>query len=477
MTDDPNIPTDPDQDGGGAYEHMPVEAPRRASLTLRDENVRDVRIASMEAANKSLADALRFIYRALLVVLAVLVGVFFVSGYQQVNQAERGLKVAFGAITNSSLQPGPTFSLPEPLGEIIRVSTAQRSVLIDRALVPSTFRADRPLDQQGYGVQELNPARDGSLITGDGSLAHAALAATYRVEDPAAFLQNIRTEDEQGIMESIFRSATIHAVAGVSIDDLLARGVVRDGADGSRESSIERTIRDQAQRSLDALEAGVVVDRVALRNVFPPLRVRSEFNQVVEVDARARQAREQAEEERSRRLNAVAGSAAEPILDLIDDYGELLDQGRDDDAEAVLATLDRLFLGELDGVDVEIGGRVYPEVSFSGESARRISAANRNRQKFSDDASRRARLFAEKLQQYRDNPEYFLARETARALGDFFALDNVQLFFSDDLTLILNEDPEIARAQQRAAQRRLTDQALEEQSRNRQLWDEDWDEN
>jgi hypothetical protein len=191
------------------------------------------------------------------------------------------------------------------------------------------------------------------------------------------------------------------------------------------------------------------------------------------VDALARQAREEAEQERRRTLNAIAGSAAEPALDLIDEYGELLDQGREPEAEEVLAELHALFRGEHDGVGVEIRGRTYEQVRFSGLSAQRMSAANRNRQKLADDAAGSARLFAEKLKQYRENPEFFVARETVRALKDFFALDNVQVFFADDLTLILNEDPEIARAQQRDAQRRLTEDALERQAQGRQLWDED----
>ncbi len=477
MTDDPNIPpADQGPEGGAPLGRMPVEAPRRASLTLRDENVREARIASMEAANKSLADALRFIYRALLVVLVVLVGVFLLSGYQQVNQAERGIKVAFGAVVDGNLQPGPTFSLPEPLGEIVRVSTAQRSVLIDRAFVPATYRADRPLDQQGLGGQEIDPGRDGSLITGDGQLAHASVAATYRVEDPSAFVRNIHPDEEQALVESVIRRATIIAVASTTIDDLLARGAAREGEAGGRESSLERTIRDAAQRTLDAMDAGVTVDRIALRAVFPPLRIRSDFSKVVEVDARARQARERAEEERRRTLNAVAGSAAEPILDLIDEYGELLAAGRDDEAAEVLDTLYGIFRGEHDGVAVEIRGRAYDEVNFSGQGAQRISAASRNRQRLVSDAARTARLFQEKLAQYRDNPDYFIARETVRALNDFFAHDHVQVFFADNLTLMLNEDPELARELQRAIQRRLTEQTLERQAQGRQLWDEDWDE-
>ena len=44
---------------------MPVEAPRRAaSLTLREDDARTDRAVSMEAANKSLADALRIEYEA-----------------------------------------------------------------------------------------------------------------------------------------------------------------------------------------------------------------------------------------------------------------------------------------------------------------------------------------------------------------------------------------------------------------------------
>src|SRR5690606_10415812 len=128
-----------------SFDEMPVEQSRRASLVLRAEDVREARAASMAAANKALTDALRITYVLLLVVMGAIGVMFLLSGYRQVNQAERGLKVSFGRIVNRDLEPGPHLALPEPIGEIISVPTSQRTVVFDKQFLPSGFNITMPI--------------------------------------------------------------------------------------------------------------------------------------------------------------------------------------------------------------------------------------------------------------------------------------------------------------------------------------------
>jgi len=98
----------PTDAGDASFEEMPIEQHRRASLVLRAEDVREARAESMAAANKALTDALRITYVLLLVVMGAIALMFLLSGYRQVNQAERGLKVSFGKIVTATSSPART---------------------------------------------------------------------------------------------------------------------------------------------------------------------------------------------------------------------------------------------------------------------------------------------------------------------------------------------------------------------------------
>ena len=458
----------------GAFEEMPVEQ-RHASLVLRKDDLRESRAASMEAANKSLADALRITYRLLQGVMVALVLLFLFSGVSQVAENERGLQVTFGAISNPDLEPGPHFSLPYPMGDIVKVSTVNQTVDTVRSFVPRGFQTSEPLNEQGMGTVSLNPKTDGSLITADVSLAHAQVTASYRRSDPVTYLRSIDPETEIDIVRAALERATVHAVANATIDDLLGPGPGASADDGEESeadvafvgsSSIGRRIRILAQESLDAIDAGIDVERVDVTRIFPPLRVLSAFNRVNEVDIQASGAREAAEEEASRTMNQAAGAAHPILADLIDEYGRRLDLGDRDGAEATLEVIRGVLDGELAG-DVEALGRTYPAVVLSGAAAKVMSDARLARQTIVTRARERSDVFLAKLEQYRANPDLFLVREWTDALREFLAHEQVQSFVrtpDGEFQLQLNNDPDIVRQQQLSIQELLTLQNARRQS-------------
>lgn len=469
MTEDQTNNPTPDEQPHD-FDEMPVET-RRASLTLRADDVREQRAASMEAAHKSLADALRITYNLLLVLMVALVLIFVFTGVRQVNEFEVGLKVTFGKITEGNLQPGAHFNLPFPLGEIISVSRSQETMTLDRSFTPVDFNPSRPIEQQGIGTQTLRPGIDGSLLTADGSIAHARLSVSYRIADANLYLEKLNPEQVRDILRALVERATVSTVASVTIDEFLARsstGVVAAGDPApSRADSIETRIRSLTQDSVDDLELGLEITEVSLTQVFPPFRVFSDFQDVNNKDAQATQKLEKAEEDRRRALNQAAGSAYRPLLDLIDEYERLDDLGEDDAAEAILQTIFEVFEGAHDGSDVAINDLTYASVVFAGRAAQTIGEARRTAQTIADNARRDAAIFEAKLAQYRANPEAFIAREWREALLAFINSTDrtVQLFFAPSgtaLDLILNSDPDVARELQRRRQSRLTEDFLRE---------------
>jgi regulator of protease activity HflC (stomatin/prohibitin superfamily) len=444
--------------GAPEVQEMPVEQ-QRASLVLRNDDVREARAASMEAANRSLADALRITYRLLQGVMVILVILFVFSGVQQIKVTERGVKVAFGEIVARNLEPGPQFSLPYPLGQIIKVTTTAPQQTIT-AFQPGRYDPSRSLEEQGAGGTSLRPGVDGSLLTADKNLVHARITVSYTRQDEARFLENLYTDDEEELMRRLVERATVQIVSQLTIDELLNRATTSGQNGVATESTIERRIRDAAQESIERLDIGLEIDQVGLR-VFPPIRLYGDFNAVNRQDALANQARERAEQGARQRLNEVAGSAHQPLLDLIADYERQLATGREPEAEQTLELFGRVLDGEFDGRNVEIAGRTYDDVRVGGTVAKTINDARSYRQSVSNEARRTAERFEVALSQFRADPRGYLIREWTDAMSDLLSKPHVQSFIvtpGTSLELLVNTDPDIARAIEEA---RRIEQSIE----------------
>lgn len=431
--------------GHGELTELPVEQPRRASLTLRRDDLRAERLASMEAANRSLNEALRLTYRGLQVLMVALVGVFLLTGIQQVEESERGLRVTFGAITGGNLEPGAHFNLPRPMGEIVKVPISTETAEVDRTFVPSNFDIARGVAEQSNTTQRaLNPERDGSLLTADLNLAHGFFTVRYTVSDPASYAASVGDEETaKRLVRGVARHAMVRVAARTTIDDLLRR---TSAGIGGEESTLERRVRDEVQASLDAIGTGLRAESVSVREVFPPLRVYKKFTEVNEVDARANREREEAEGERRQRLLGAAGTAWRVLVDLIDAYEAAIDRGDENEASAILADMDRVLSGELAG-SFALRGEVYEGIRLSGEASQRLNTAQTAAQQAADEALARARTFEAALGQLEANGRVYLAREWAAAMGELLSRDDVQALFvpPGPLELRLNDDPEVAR--------------------------------
>lgn len=447
------LPDDPAGDGAGV-EQMPVEESRRAaSLTLRTDQIREDRIASMEAANRSLADALRITYRLIQVVMIGLVVLFLFSGFQQVNQSESGIRIEFGKVISDNLEPGFQFSLPYPLGEIVKIEKGNRTTDVDDTFWPDMppEQRRRPISEQGTGTDSIDPAKDGSLLTADSNIAHAQFSVVYVRARPAEFVKNLSGDEFEGPMvRAAVERAAVHVAASVSIDDLLKPGA----GSGAGENGVESRIRRMAQETLDAIGSGLDIQQVSMRAATPPFFVRRDFNQVQIAESNAGKVREQALGERGKLLNQGAGTASDVLLDLIDAYEAAVELGETKKADAILAEFDRVLEGGANGVNVEINGKTYADVRMSGEVARMISDAQQYRSTVVQRSQRQAEMFRAKLQQYRANPAVFLTGALSDGINQFLAQPNVEQVFwlpqSDQpLDLRITSDPAVARERER----------------------------
>lgn len=424
---------------------------RQASVRLRSDSASgEQAINDMHAANESLAAAFRTMYRLLQLAILGLVIIYGLSGFNSVGAGESGIKVVFGRPSAETVPPGFTWNLPYPLGRLVRVETGQRTIQLEGEFWFRTEERDR-----GRSLEELarsprrslDPLRDGALITSDQNLVHTQWTVVYRREDPREFATNI-SDREEDIVRTAVQRGVVRAVSTTAIDDLLRE----TGAAGGVASRAQRI----AQETLEAIDAGIVLEQLNMRTRTPPLSVWSAFTEVQTAESQSQTQRVQAESFASNELNRVAGAAAEPLLDQINRYEQAIELGEPDEQEAILQTIHMLLAGE----PVEIDGEIqsYP---VSGQVSQILNEAQRQRVETEQSARRILSLYEVKLPQYRQNPELVLQSDWARVISGLLGRDTVEVMKLPvgAINLLLNLDPDIRREIMEIEQEQLNEDA------------------
>lgn len=445
-------------EGGEAGGPEPAGGRRPRSLSLRTAgDERDPEMTgSLDPANQSLMDALRITFRLLQLAMVVLLGLFLLSGFQSVKENERGIRLVFGKVARDNLPPGFQFSYPYPVGELVKVDQGNKELRVDEAFW--VFLADQrereaSLDQLPRRIK-LNPANDGALLTSDGNLVHARWQIRYRRDDATSFAQNVSLEHEESIVRAAAQRGIVQAVARTTIDDLLKQT-------DSDEASVAMSAREIAQRMLDGMNSGIVIEQLRMTDRTPPLFVRERFTAVQTAVQNAGKKREEAESEARQILNQAAGSGVGPLLELISQYELAVEQNDEAKKNELLSRIDRTLEGR--GEDGEGGG-----VVVSGEVTRIIAEARQYRSEIVAQRQRDAETFAAKLEQFRSNPLVMVHNEWQTGLRRFYSRGNLQLLMNppgtDMIELVLNADPEVLKGQQR----RLREEAGREAQRERE---------
>lgn len=447
--------------GGGQTpdpDRVPDQEPsgRGASVRLRDSEGGRTG-PRMDPANQSLADALRFTYGLLRFVMVVLVVLFVLSGSKTIREGERGISVAFGRPVAQNLSPGWQLVLPYPMGELIRVGEGTVEVKIARAFMPYTSRAKSEDEAMALKADEftrdskLKPGRSGSNITADLNIAHTQWTVNFRRTSHERWASTVLPEQESALVRGAVQRGVVHALSGVGIDDLLKQSG----------DAISARVRDIAQRSLDEAGAGITIDRVVLGRKVPPISLLDRFSAVQSSAQNAAKAREDALLTRDQRLNQVAGRAAPALIDLINEYEELVELGRDEDAERVLATIDAV----LEGRPADVGGQVLGAGLVAGEVASVINEARGRVSTMVSQAIADRDYFRAKLTQYESNPRLMIARDWSGAMTSFMGKDFVQaMMLPEGVTaaeLLISEDPELVKSLASEKKRQQALEALE----------------
>lgn len=423
----------------------PVGPRRPQSVTLRDDARQGDDLGSlMNPAQQSLSDALRVCYRLVQFTILVLIVVYLFSSFQTVNQGERALRLAFGRVEGDDLAPGPQFALPTPIGELVKIPVGTTTLRLDQEFWPALRDENKnktPQELKNVGKGALDPVSDGSLLTADGNLTLARFSVTYRREKFRAYAQTVRPEDEERIVRGAVRRGVVHATAAVTIDEFL-----KNVADEDRKGtfvSVSNRARQIAQRTLEDMGTGLIIDDLSIQSPTPPFELIGKFETVQSSQSKAKERSEQAQSERVRTLAEAAGDGAEPLLAEIAAYGAFLDRGDAAAADAQLKKIDGMFVSlkapRADGSTAEISGR----------AARALSSAREYRSSVVSRAESDARTFEVKRGTYKANPSLLVSGEWIDSYTKFLSRDSVEQVWLPPgvrtVQLELNRDPEKAR--------------------------------
>jgi membrane protease subunit HflK len=383
-------------------------------------------VDELDAAGKSLSEALRLSFIILKIIMIVLVIAFLASGIKTVGPDEQALVLRFGKIQGIGeerlLGPGLHWILPYPIDEMVKIPV-ERTIHLpidsfwyhesaqERLSGQTRIRPTDPLKplEDGYcltrGEQEVNStllseipgegvertqvgvsSRQRSEQGNEGSdynIVHTRWQLTYKIDNPERFFKNIQIKDiESGenyydvvteelapFLISLFEDAVVQTMVNYTIDQAI-----------SSRDRIPRDVADSLQNKLDAIESGIKVVSVQLTNSVYPPQVKAAFEKSTLASQQRDKVRSKAQEDAYRILSEAAGPVAREL------YAALHDETVSEDRKE------------------------YLWASVSGTAKEKLSEAQIYATKVVKDAEASANYLKNLLPEYRQRPELVVQR-------------------------------------------------------------------
>lgn len=414
-----------------------------------------------DPGQEALSQALRAGFMVLRVIMVVLVGVYFLSGFFKLNPGDQGLLVRLGALRENPkpdasitpdqgepsryvFGPGTHFSLPRPFEEQIRLDGTVYTVEVSSFCFARTADVtSKPLSETVPQYERISPAAHGTMLSGDRNLSHGVWKIEYRVANGEDFVRNIgerpgTTVPGQGsigrqLVIRLAEDAITRAVAGVKVERLIRR-------DTGGEVDVAIDVQRRLNKSLADLKAGLVINKVTLDAVEPGM-VRQAFLGVTQAENAKAQQINEAQQQRAQILGQTAGTREkyEALLAAIDAFGAAQLAGETDEAK-----LDAMRAG----VDARLD-------AAEGEVARRLSEARTIASAMAQQIAREYEQFSNYRDQYRSNRLLFAVQLWVKMRSAVLDSKQNEMFFvpqnANTIEIITNRDEErIIRATEEA---------------------------
>ena len=401
----------------------------------------------LDAAGKSLSEALRISFIVLKVIMIVLVVAFLASGFKTVGSDEQALVLRFGKIRGVGekrvLKPRawPYWVFPYPVDTMVKIPVEKKVDLTVRSFwyYQSQERMlSEPSIEKTRVLPELDPIKDGYCITrserqdesisgsggSDYNIVHSKWQLTYKVDDPERFFKNVYVEDVKPgdiyfdvitesitpLLQSLFEDVIVTAIVNYTIDDVMYEQVAR----------LTDDVKKLLQEKFDKIESGIKVVRIQLTDRTWPLQIDDAFTALVTASQDRQTAISQAQTYAESTLNETAGPVAEKLFLALNN-----DTISEEEMEVLWSQL-------------------------AGKAQEKITEARAYRTKVVASARANAEYFQELLPEYRKHPELVVQKIYQDAIERIF--DNaVEKFIiqptegakETEFRILLNRDPSL----------------------------------
>ncbi len=399
----------------------------------------DAHDVPLDAANQSLADALRASFGILKVVMFVLVVMYCFSGVNCVEENEQAVIMRFGKLLPEIREPGLSIAFPYPIDETIALPTKKDNKFLIKSQWPSVRASEEaePLNKV-RGAGELNPGIDGALLTADRGMVHMQWQVIYRITNLRKFVLRIphRTiEDAERLITPLVENAAIDVVSRYSAE-AVTRGMT---------TQVAREVENEVNQRLEALDTGISIVAVDAPRSSVPGQTLDAFDDVTKAENQKEKAIREAEQKRSDLLNRMAGEAYEDLLNLLDERDLAIAQNKAGEVRRLSEEIDAL-------VENRAGGR-------AGQAIRRAKGFYTN---VVQDVRGDVDEYRAALDEYLTQPELFIHRMWEDTRMEVLQRAGVIKHYlpkqADELRIIVAPDP----LQREIEERRRLQQEAEE---------------
>ena len=230
---------------------------------------------------------------------AALLAMYLTSGFYVVRGNEQALVRRFGRADRALVAGGLHFDLPWPLARIERVNVYELRTLSVGVAAAEAF------DGAGFLLADRDRPgldREGEFLTGDKNILNLQVNVHYAVSDPHRYLFGCKSP-ETGL-KLLAESLVAENVANSSVDYVHPLGL----------NELQALLTKAARRAVEREPWGIVVDRVTIGGVLPPVEVKAAFLDVS--NARAERDRVVSQEHsRAEKLLAASRAAVGQLAD------------------------------------------------------------------------------------------------------------------------------------------------------------------
>jgi membrane protease subunit HflK len=229
--------------------------------------------------------------RGILLALVALLAIWGFSGWFQVETSEQGVVLRFGEHVRS-VGEGLHYHLPYPIETVILANVTENRRL------EIGLRTEGGAERTNIGIREV--PQESQMLTGDENIVDVNFAVVWQIKAGGAadFLFNIQNPE-----------STIRAVAESAMREVVGRSNLNFALTEGRQT-IERSVHELMQKTLDEYSAGVSINQVQMQKVDPPDQVIDSFRDVQAARADQERLQNEAQAYANRVVPEARGEAA-----------------------------------------------------------------------------------------------------------------------------------------------------------------------